>query len=138
MNTVNYPHRKAFTRFDGAHYLLYLGEAPVKYTPESLWLDDETHTEAVAPVDGYSYTGQMADGGTLIAAGEATRGAFISGLIRRRYSDDDVEAILANETAALRNPDDPKAAQYIAEFDEFQAYREECKAIAKEVLSRTV
>jgi hypothetical protein len=135
MNTVNYPQRKAFTKFDDRHYVLYLGERSVEYLPEHAGLHDG---EAAGPVDGYSYTGPMGDGGTLVAATEATYGAFVSGLLRQRYSADDVEALQANMTEALHNAEHPRAAEFTGAWDNFQAYREECKTIAKEVISREV
>ncbi len=45
--------------------------------------------------------------------------------IREKYSQDDVEALYANYMA------EPTNEKYIAEFNEFQAYRVECKARAK-------
>ena len=46
--------------------------------------------------------------------------------IRKKYPQRAVEAILNNYLA------DPTNEQYIAEFDELQAYRAECKAFVKE------
>jgi hypothetical protein len=136
MNTINYPERRAFTKFDDRHHVLYLGEKPVKYTPEHVGLHDGEAAEAAGPVDGYSYTGPMGDGGTLVAATEATYGAFVSGLLRQKYSSDDVEALQANMTEALHNSEHPRAAEFTGAWDNFQAYREECKAIVKEVINR--
>ena len=45
--------------------------------------------------------------------------------IREKYSQDDVEALYANYMA------EPTNEKYIAEFNEFQVYRVECKARAK-------
>lgn len=56
---------------------------------------------------------------------EAQYEALTSKLIRKKYSQDAVEALYANY---LAEPDNEK---YIAEFNEFQAYRVECKAQAK-------
>ena len=54
------------------------------------------------------------------------RKKLISQLVRKKYSQDDVEAILANYA------DDPDDLEYKTEFEAFQAYRKECKTIANE------
>jgi len=46
-------------------------------------------------------------------------------MIREKYDANDVEALYANYLA------EPNNEKYIAEFNEFQAYRIECKAKAK-------
>lgn len=51
---------------------------------------------------------------------------IVSSLIREKYSQNAVEAILANYLA------DPENEAYKAEFEAFSAYRAECKAKAKE------
>ena len=137
MNTVNYPERRAFTKFDDRHHVLYLDEKAVTYTPEPAGPGDE-ETVPPAPIEGYSYTGPMADGGTMIAATEATYGAFVAGLLRQRYSADDVEALQANMMTALHNAGHPRAAEFAGAWDEFQSFREECKAAAKEVINREI
>lgn len=53
-------------------------------------------------------------------------GVIVSSLIREKYSQNAVEAILANYLA------DPENEAYKAEFEAFSAYRAECKAKAKE------
>lgn len=131
--TVNYPQKRTFVPFDEEHYLLYLGETPVTYAAEPAMI---VEGEAVAPepVDGYSYSGTYPDGGTLIRATEATYDAFVSGLIRRRYSADEVEALQANMVETLVNPEHPRAEEFTQKWEEFQKYRDECKANAKAVL----
>lgn len=131
--TVNYPKKRTFVPFDEEHYLLYLGETPVTYAAEPALI---VEGEAVAPepVDGYSYSGTYPDGGTLIRATEATYDAFVSGLIRRRYSADEVEALQANMVETLVNPEHPRAEEFAQKWEEFQKYRDECKANAKAVL----
>lgn len=131
--TVNYPKKRTFVPFDKEHYLLYLGETPVTYAAEPAMIAEG---EAVAPepVDGYSYSGTYPDGGTLIRATEATYDAFVSGLIRRRYSADEVEALQANMVETLVSPKHPRAEEFTQKWEEFQKYRDECKANAKAVL----
>jgi hypothetical protein len=45
-----------------------------------------------------------------------------------------VEAVQANALIALKDKTNAKAAQYKAEFDEYNAYRAQCKEEAKKVL----
>lgn len=116
-----YPSRKSFVKFDDNHYLLYLGEQQVdNYQPES----SETAITA------FSYEGTEPDGSTKIAAQEATYGAFTAGLVRLKYSQDEVEAILANKGDGNE--------EHQAEFDKYQAWRIQAKEMATEVLSREV
>lgn len=54
---------------------------------------------------------------------------LVSSLIRKKYSQSDVEAIVANFLDENSDDDD------IAEFNAFQEYRKECKAKAKQILN---
>lgn len=132
--TVNYPEKRTFAPFDKEQYLLYLGENPVTYVPDAPTIAAGETRESLEPVEGYSYTGTYPDGGTLIEAKEATYEAFVSGLIRRRYSADEVEALQANMVETLVNPAHPRAEEFTQLWGEFQQYRDECKANAKAVL----
>ena len=82
-------------------------------------------------INGYTYTGPEIDGSTLIEATDVTaenmRGKFISGLIRKRYSQDEVEAIILNGTQSM---------EHAAEMDALQAYRDDCKRKVDELLGR--
>ena len=82
-------------------------------------------------VNGYTYTGTEIDGSTLIEAKDVTaenmRGKFISGLIRKKYSQDEVEAIILNGTQSM---------EHAAEMDALQAYRDDCKRKVDELLGR--
>ena len=66
----------------------------------------------------------------LIKATEATYDQFVSGLIRSRYSADQVEAILLN----IQSNDPDRMAEFQQELDTLNAYRDECKLIASELL----
>jgi hypothetical protein len=64
---------------------------------------------------------------------ELGRGCFCyehvtAALVRLKYSQNDVEAILCNHLLA------PKDAQACKEFDELQAYRVECKREAQAIV----
>jgi hypothetical protein len=133
MYTINYSQRRTFSQFDSRHFLLYLSEQPVEYRPEI-----GEPAESSDPIEGYSYTGTMEDGGTLIAATEASYGAFVSGLIRLKYSADETEAIQANMLMAIHDNTHPRAEEFIQSWSDFQMYRDKCKAIAREVLDRVV
>jgi hypothetical protein len=131
MYTKNYPEKRTYEKYDSEHYMLYLSEAEVEYTPEHGGGVDEQPAE---PVQGFSYEGDHPDGGTLIEAKEAEYGAFVAGLLRKRYTADAVEAVQANALIALKDKSNAKAAQYKAEFDEYNAYRAQCKEGAKKLL----
>lgn len=90
MKKVSYSERKTFVQYDEKHVVLYLNEEPAEITNE----------ETGETVQGYSYTGSMEDGGTLIEAANVTdgnrRAKFISGLLGTEYDIDAQIAILAN------------------------------------------
>lgn len=59
----------------------------------------------------------------------ANYGELVEQLVRKRYSQSQVEAIINNYL------DDSENEQYKAEFLEMQAYRKECKLKAKTILN---
>ena len=111
MNTAFNPRRQNYAKYDDKHYLLFF-----------LFFEAEQKDEQGDTVNGYTYTGDRIDGSTLIEAKDVTaenmRGKFISGLIRKRYSQDEVEAIILNGTQSMG---------HAAEMDALQAYRDDCK-----------
>ena len=120
MNTAFNPHRQNYAKYDDNHYLLFLEEKEAEQKDE--------HGDTL---NGYTYTGPRIDGSTLIEATDVTaenmRGKFISGLIRKKYSQDEVEAIILNGT---------KSFEHAAEMDALQAYRDDCKRKVDELLGR--
>lgn len=65
-------------------------------------------------------------------------GAIVSVLIRQKYSESEVEAIVSNSLMLMQNPSsvsEEESNEKMNEFNEFQEYREKCKARAKELLS---
>lgn len=65
-------------------------------------------------------------------------GAIVSALIRHKYSENDVEAIVSNCIMLMQNPSsvsEEESNEKLTEFNEFQKYREKCKARAKELLA---
>ena len=64
-------------------------------------------------------------------------GAIVSALIRYKYSENEVEAIISNSLMLMQNPSsvsEEESNEKLNEFNEFQEYREKCKARAKELL----
>ena len=60
---------------------------------------------------------------------------LLSAIIKRKYDTDQSEAITANFLAARTGAvSDEKAAEYTAEYEAYQAYRDLAKAVAKEVM----
>ena len=65
-------------------------------------------------------------------------GAIVSALIRYKYSESEVEAIVSNSLMLMQNPSSVSEEEFnekMDEFNEFQEYREKCKARAKELLT---
>ena len=65
-------------------------------------------------------------------------GAIVSALIRYKYSESEVEAIVSNSLMLMQNPSsvsEEESNEKMNEFNEFQVYREKCKARAKELLA---
>lgn len=65
-------------------------------------------------------------------------GAIVSALIRHKYSENEVEAIVSNCIMLMQNPSsvsEEESNEKLNEFNEFQEYREKCKSRAKELLS---
>ena len=65
-------------------------------------------------------------------------GAIVSALIRYKYSESDVEAIVSNSLMLMQNPSsvsEEESNDKMKELNEFQEYREKCKARAKELLT---
>ena len=120
MTTQFNPQRQTYIKYDDSHYLLFLHEKAT-----------EQEDEFSGKISGYTYTGTMPDGSTLIEAtgvtAENMRGKFIAGLIGTEYSKDDQIALLANgeDTAAH--------AEELAKFKEVRA---EAKKAVDELLKR--
>lgn len=119
--TASYTERKKFEIYDGGHALLYLNEQAVEIANE----------ETGESTPGYSYTGDMPDGGTMIEASGVTdenrRDKFVAGLIGFHYDMDAQIAVLAN------GADTPEHA---AELEQFAQVRARCKAEVDELLAR--
>lgn len=119
--TASYKERKNFVIYDERHVLLYLNEQPAEIT------DEETGESS----PGFSYTGNMPDGGTLVETEGVNetnlRDKFVAGLIGVSYDMDAQIAVLAN------GADTPEHA---AELAAFASTRAECKRQVDEMLAR--
>ena len=65
-------------------------------------------------------------------------GAIVSALIRYKYSESEVEAIVSNSLMLMQNSSsvsEEESNEKLNEFNEFQECREKCKVRAKELLS---
>lgn len=119
MNKAIYTERKTLVKYDDNRYMAYLNEEVIEdYVPEVR--EGETVPE---PVTGYAYTGTESDGGTLIAATDMSRDSLINGIIRSRYSQTEEDAIKTHQIELFKSPDIPKAEDYEAEWDAFNAFR---------------
>ena len=120
MTTSFNPHRQSYMKYDNNHYLLFLNEQVA-----------EQEDEFAGKISGYTYTGTMKDGSTLIEAtgvtAENMRGKFIAGLIGIEYSKDDQIALLAN------GEDTNEHAEELAKFKEVRAA---AKKAVDELLAR--
>jgi len=128
MNRQVYSEKRTYLKYDNEHYLLYLNEEEVELSPE------DTEDEKTSSVPGYAYSGEMEDGGTLIEAKSATYPEFVNGLIRKQYDASAESALQSNRIIALIDPEHERSEDYIANWETFQNYREQCKGQAKAVL----
>lgn len=120
MTTQFNPQRQTYIKYDDNHYLLFLNEQ-----------EAEQEDEFAGKISGYTYTGTMPDGSTLIEAtgvtAENMRGKFIAGLIGIGYSKDDQIALLANGE---------DTNEHAEELEKFKAVRAAAKKAVDELLKR--
>ena len=121
MTTQFNPQRQTFVKYDDSHYLLFLNEQAA-----------EQEDEFAGKISGYTYTGTMPDGSTLIEAtgvtSENIRGKFIAGLLGLEYSIDDQIALLANGE---------DSEEHSKELTDFMKIRKEAKKNVDELLARS-
>lgn len=114
---VTYTERRTFVRYDEGRIIAYLGEDIVSsYKPEDA-------PEDMAPVTGYSYEGELPDGGTMLDCSSTDRDSLVNAVIRTRYSQTEEDAIKTHQILLLQDPDIDKAEEYAAEWSEFLAFR---------------
>ena len=120
MTTQFNPQRQTYIKYDDSHYLLFLNEQAA-----------EQEDEFSGKISGYTYTGPLVEGSTLIEAtgvtSENIRGKFIAGLLGLEYSIDDQIALLANGE---------DSEQHSEEWAAFHRARREAKKAVDDLLSR--
>lgn len=127
MNKKYYLLRMSYVKYDDNHYLLYLNEKRVDdYHPDNAGESAGDNKTVTA----YSYEGDEPDGSTKIEAKSANYKDFVTGIVRMKYSQNDVEAILCNHGDGN--------AEHANEYDDFQAWREQAKQWANELLDRDI
>ena len=65
-------------------------------------------------------------------------GAIVAALVRTKYSENDMEAIVNNNLALMAMPSavsEEEGRQKLSEFQQMNEWREKCKARAKELLA---
>lgn len=136
MNKQIYKERRTFSHYDAGRFMLYLNEKREEYIPQvSMPAEEPENLPVSDPVMGYSYEGEEMDGGTLIEATAANYEAFVNGLIRRRYTQSEVEAIQSNVLVSLTDPENERATEFRQEWEAYQVFRETCKNEAKAILN---
>lgn len=136
MNKQVYTERRTFSHYDAGRFMLYLNEQREEYIPQVSTPGEEPENKPVSdPVMGYSYEGEETDGGTLIEATAANYEAFVNGLIRKRYTQSEVEAIQSNMIVSMTEPEAERSAEFRQEWEAYQEYREVCKNNAKAILN---
>lgn len=124
MNRAIYLDRRKFDKFDDNHFIVYLNEETIpEYVPEVMEGQPEQE-----PCTAYAYSGSEKDGGTIIEATSAQYDDFVAGLVRLKFSQNQVEAILCNQGDGND--------EHLAEYNALQLYRKDCKAVAAELLAR--
>lgn len=124
MNKAIYTEPRTFEKYDDKRYMVYLNEEIIPdYVPEVM--QSEQVSESVTA---YAYTGTEVDGGTLIETTSSDRDSLINGIIRSRYTQSEEDAIKTHQIELLKNATIDKAADYEAEWAEFNAVREMAKA----------
>lgn len=124
MNRAIYLDRRKFDKFDDNHFIVYLNEETIpEYVPEVMEGQPEPE-----PCMAYAYSGSEKDGGTIIEATSAQYDDFVAGLVRLKFSQNQVEAILCNQGDGND--------EHLAEYNALQLYRKDCKAVAAELLAR--
>lgn len=124
MNRTIYLDRRKFDKFDDNHFIVYLNEETIpEYVPEVM--EGQSEPE---PCTAYAYSGSEKDGGTIIEATSAQYDDFVAGLVRLKFSQNQVEAILCNQGDGND--------EHLAEYNALQLYRKDCKAVAAELLAR--
>lgn len=124
MNKAIYTEPRTFEKYDDKRYMVYLNQEIIPdYVPEVMQSE-----QVPEPITAYVYTGTEVDGGTLIETTSSDRDSLINGIIRSRYTQSEEDAIKTHQIELLKNATIDKAADYEAEWAEFNTVREMAKA----------
>ncbi len=130
MYNQTYTSPKTYLKYDSNRYMVYLNEVIIPDYVEPSYMEYSADDDyQPTPVTGYQYTGSERDGGTLIECKSPTRNELINGIIRSKYSQTEEDAIKTHQIQLLKadvNAD--KSAEYEAEWEQFNAFRETVKA----------
>lgn len=99
---------------------------------EDITLQNDLGRTKVSVVVGNGY-----DESVELETGVWNYGAIVNALVRFKYPADAAEAIAFNSLMLMQNPAavSKEASEKLTELDELQAWREKCKARAKELLA---
>lgn len=128
--TAVYPQRRSPVKYDQTHYLVYLNESEAEYKA-----DDDADA-----VSGYSYTGDMDDGSTLVECDELDRDKLINAVIRTQYLQTQEDMLKTHQLQVLMNEaglsslDADKVTQYQEEWAAFETFRSEAIALVDDWL----
>lgn len=123
-----YPQRKTFLKYSDKKIIAYLNEKPMaNYLPDNAM-------ESQQPFDGFQYTGTERDGGTILDCPDAENyDDVVNALIRASYSQSREDSIYRHQVAMSKGliTDEDEKEKYEKEFDDFNAWCEEAKTLAK-------
>lgn len=130
-HTAVYPQRRLPVRYDQTHFLCYLNETEAECKAD----------EDAEAVQGYSYTGDMEDGSTLVECDELDRSKLINAVIRSKYLQTEEDAIKTHQLQVLLSEtglvelDADKISQYQEEWAAFEEFRSEAIELVDDWLS---
>lgn len=82
--------------------------------------------------------GEHSDNAITLETGVWNYGAIVAALVRTKYSENDMEAIVNNNIALIAMPSavsDEDGQQKLSEFQQMQEWRDKCKVRAKELMA---
>lgn len=123
-----YPQKKTLLKYGNNKIIAYLNEKPMaNYLPDNAM-------ESQQPFDGFQYTGTERDGGTILDCPDSGNyDDVVNALIRASYSQSREDSIYRHQVAMSKGliTDDDEKEKYEKEFDDFNAYCEDAKTLAK-------
>lgn len=130
MNRKVYQSRRTFLRYDEAHIIGYLNEEELtNYIPAFNQDGESEETPEPWPV-AFAYTGNEADGGTIMACSKQDDyGEVANAIIRTRYTE-------SQEMAIQRHAINGDYHEDAREYEEYYAWCQQAVQIAKNWLSK--